>query len=94
MEIVRTGIATARATQPEAIAKQRPDHRCVGGTAPAQTAAGAQLAGQLIELLEPALGLHAGAVIGRQPQCPLGDIAVARGAFEHCLARLQSLHGR
>ena len=94
MQVVGARIATARATQPEPVAQQRADQRGIGRAAPVEPAARAQLAGQLVEALEPALRLHTGAVVGREPEGALGDIAIARGAFEHRLAWLQSLHGR
>ena len=94
MEVVRAGVPAARTPQPQPVAQQRANQRRVGGTAPVQPAARAQLACQLIEAFEPAVRLDTGAVVGREPERTFGDIAIPRGAFEHGFARLQSLHGR
>ena len=94
MQVVRARVATPSATQPQPVAQQRADQRGVGRTAAVKAAAGAQLARQLIETLEPPLRLDTGAVVGCEPERALGDIAIPRGAFEHRLAWLQSLHGR
>ena len=94
VEVVGARIAAAGAAKAETVAQQRADQRSIGRAATVQTAARAQLTRQLVEALEPALRLHARAVVGREPERALGDIAISRGAFEHRLAWLQSLHGR
>jgi hypothetical protein len=94
MEVVGARVPTSRAAQAQAIAEQGPDQRGIGRPAAVEPAARAQLTRQLIEALEPGLRLHAGAVVGSEPERALRDIPIPRGAFEHCLARLQSLHGR
>jgi hypothetical protein len=87
-------VATSRATQAEPVAQQGTDQWGVGRAAPLESAPRAQLAGEFVEALEPSLRFHAGAIVGREPEGTLGDIAIARGTFEHRLAWLQSLHGR
>ena len=94
VEIVGARVATACATQAEPVAQERTDQRDVRRGAPLEAAARAQLARELVEALEPALRFDAGAVVGREPERTLGDIAIPGGAFEHRLAWLQSLHGR
>jgi hypothetical protein len=87
-------ISTPGAAKAEPVAQQGADQRRVGRSAPMQPAARAQLTGQVVEALEPAFRLDSGAVVCREPEGALGDIAVSRGAFEHRLTWLQSLHGR
>ena len=94
VQIVGARIPAAGASKPETVAEQRADQWCVRRATPMESAPRAQFARQLVEALEPALRLHAGAVIRRQPECALGDITIPGGAFEHRLARFQALHGR
>jgi hypothetical protein len=54
----------------------------------------AQLTRQLVEALEPAFRLHSRAVVGREPERALSDVAIFGGTFEHRLTWLKSLHGR
>jgi hypothetical protein len=91
---VSARVSAPGATKSKAVAQQRPDQRGIGRPAPVQPAARAQLACELIEAFEPAIRFHTRAIVGSEPQGPLGDIAITLGAFEHRLARLQSLHGR
>ena len=94
VQVVSARVSAPGATQSKPVAQQRTDQRGVGRPAPVQPAARAQLACELVEALEPAIRFHTRAIVGSEPEGALGDIAITRGAFEHRLARLQSLHGR